>query len=544
MNGPLLAAQAAHRAGRLAEAERLYRRILRAQPEQSDALHGLGIVQHQQGQHERALGFFARALRAGAATSQLHNNRANALSALGRIEEALGSLHQALALAPTDPALHYNVGNALMTLRRDAEALAAFTRAVSLDPSLLPAWQNKGVVETRLGLHEAALATCDHLIALQPNAQAARAKRGEALLALHRPADALPDLAAAAAQPGMGEVQANHAYALYATGEGQAALRAADAALAQDPEFALAHWNAASICLSLGDYTRGWREYEWRWQDPAFRPRQQHFAQPLWLGDAPLAGRTILLHAEQGFGDTIQFCRYAPMVKALGARVVLQAPAPLRPLLATLEGVDQLSETGAALPDFDTHCPLMSLPLAFGTTLPTVPAGTPYLAADPARVARWRERLGPARGRRVGLAWSGLASFKGDVTRSAPLAALAALIRPGVEYVAVQKDVRDTDLVAAEALGVRLFGPEITDFAEAAALSVLMDLVVSVDSAPAHLAGALGQPVWVLLHEPAEWRWLRGRTDSPWYPTARLFRQDRPGDWAGLAARVGDALAG
>ncbi len=542
MANTLKAALAAHHAGRLDEAERLYRRILRADPEHFEALHGLGIVQHQTGHNERALGFFERALRRNARSSQLHNNRATTLNALGRPAEALASLDLALALSPNDPTLHYNRGNTLTTLQRDADALAGFTRAVALKPDLLPAWQNKVVAETRLGLHEAALATCDHLIALQPGVALPHRTRAEALLALHRPAEAIADLEAAAADPSLTNVGVNRAYALHAAGRSAEAMRAVDDALTVNPEFALAHWNAASICLALGDYARGWREYEWRWTDPGFRGKRRTFPQPLWLGAQPLAGRTILLHAEQGFGDTIQFCRYAPLVHALGARVLLEAPPPLLPLLKTLAGVDELIVCDAPRPDFDAHCPLMSLPLAFGTTLDTIPAQTPYLAADPDRITAWRDRLGPPRQPRVGLAWSGSSTFKGDVTRSAPLQSLAALIRPGYDYVALQKDIRPADAEAAEAFGIRIFPGAITDFAEAAALTTLMDLVISVDSAPAHLAGALGQPVWLLLHNPAEWRWLRERQDSPWYPTARLFRQTAGPDWPELATRVANAL--
>ena len=536
------AALAAHHAGRLDEAERLYRRILRAEPEHFDALHCLGIIQHQAGRNERALGFFERALRTNRQSSQLHNNRAATLNALNRAPEALASLDQALALNPRDPTLHYNRGNTLMTLQRDAEALASFTRAVTLNPAFLPAWQNRAVTETRLGMHEAALATCDRLIALQPGAALPHRTRAEALLALHRPAEAIADLEAAAADPGLENVGVNRAYALHAAGRGGEAMQAVDAALATNPELALAHWNAASICLALGDYGRGWREYEWRWSDPSFRGKRRAFPQPLWLGAEPLAGRTILLHAEQGFGDTIQFCRYVPLVKAYGARVLLEAPPPLLPLLQTLAGMDELIPWGAPLPEFDMHCPLMSLPLAFGTTLGTIPDETPYLAADPARAALWSGRLGPPRGPRIGLAWSGSAVFKGDVTRSAPLSALSGLIRPGFDYVALQKDIRPADAQAARALGVRMVSQHITDFAEAAALTSVVDLTISVDSAPAHLAGALGQPVWLLLHNPAEWRWLRDRSDSPWYPTARLFRQTTALDWPELAARAGDAL--
>ncbi len=481
-------ALAALHAGRLAEAERLFRRVLRAQPDHAEALHCLGIICHRTGDHARALQFLQRALRLDQSSSPLHNNHATVLNALRRPHEALASLDRALALNPGDATLHYNRGNTLMDLLRDEDALASFSRAVALNPALRPAWQNKAVIETRLGLYAAALATCDHLIALDPDEAQPRANRGDAPQA--------------------------------------------------DPEFALAHWNAASICLARGDFARGWREYEWRWHDPKHAARARRFSQPLWLGQQDLRGRTILLHAEQGFGDSIQFCRYAPMVRARGARVLLEAPAPLLKLLETLDGPHELIAYGQTLPAFDLHCPLMSLPLAFGTLVDTIPANIPYLAADPARLEIWRQRLGPPAGRRIGLAWSGSAAFTGDATRSAPLAALAPLVRPGLELISVQKDLRKTDRQAAATFGIRLFGDDLQDFADAAALIAQMDLVISVDTAPAHLAGALGVPVWLLLHQVAEWRWMTDRDDSPWYPTARLFRQTSARDWEGLIMKV------
>ncbi len=470
--------------GRLDEADRLFRRILRAHSELFDALHALGIIAFQQGHPQRAMGFYERALRQNPGLSQLHNNRANALLALGRTEEALDARNAALALNPHDAILHLSRGNTLMLLDRHAEARGDFARAIARDPSLLLAWQNKAATETRLGLYADALATCDQFIARQPQA------------------------------PDGGPVA---------------------------HELVMAHWNAAAICLAMGDYERGWREYEWRWMDPPFRSKHRSMPTPPWRGE-PIAGRTILLHAEQGYGDTLQFCRYAPMVHAGGARVVLSAPAPLLPLLQTLDGVAALIDSDDDLPPFDAHCPLISLPLAFGTRVETIPARTPYLAADAARVAAWQGIIGPRTRPRIGLAWSGSEPSNTAISRSAPLSALSALIRPGYEYVAVQKDVRPEDAETAGRLGIRLLSEHLADFADTAALMTLLDLTISIDTACAHLAGALGRPVWLLLHHVAEWRWLRHRDDSPWYPSARLFRQRAPLDWAELAERAGISL--
>ncbi len=501
---------------RFAEAERILRRLVRQGPERADVLHCLGIALLGQREHAQALGFIERSLRLAPGDTQAENNRATALAALGRHEEALASLDTALAGKPNDAQLHYNRANALRHLLRDAEAVAAYDEALRLDPSLRQALQNKGIVLTRLGRPLEALATYDHLLSLYRNT----------------PADDI-----------LAEARANRAWALDRLNRRDEALAACDDAIAGDPQHALAHFNAAPICLATGDYERGWREFEWRWQDATFKHHARNFGKPLWLGQENLAGRTILLHAEQGFGDTIQFCRYVPMVKATGARVILEAPGPLVALLKTLDGPDELHPHGARLPPFDLHTPLMSLPLAFGTTLQTIPATVPYLAADADRIEKWRAILGPPRGqKRVGLAWSGNAALQSDNVRSARLAELSPLFRDDIEYIAVQKDIRPHDLADTNRLGIRTFAAETTDFADAAALISLMDLVISVDSAPAHLAGALGRPVWVLLYFAAEWRWLMAREDSPWYPTARLFRQQIALDWGEVAARVGDAL--
>ncbi len=529
--------------GRLADAERFCRKALRGAPDDTDALHMLGIVQLQLRQPARALGFFERALRGRNLPSQLHNNHATALNALSRPEEALASLDRALAVAPNDAVLHYNSGNTLMALRRNEDALAAFGRALELSPGMSQAWQNRSIVEIRLGLSEAALASSDRLLALLPGNAAARETRGEALLALERPAEAVAEFEAASASAENASVAyLNKAYALSVTGRIDEALVAIDRAIEEDLENALARFNAACLRLSVGDYARGWRDYEWRWRKPDSAAHARGFAQPLWLGQEDVRGATILLHGEQGFGDSIQFCRYAPLLAARGARVVLEVPRPLIPLMRTLDGVSGLLARGEALPDFHFHCPLMSLPLAFGTESGSIPWAGPYLAADPARVAAWRERLGGSRKPRIGLAWSGSSALTNDAFRSAKLQSWRGLLLPEFDYVCVQKDVRAADAAIAAELGIGLHADDIADFGDAAALSACMDLVISVDSAPAHVAGALGQPVWVMLPFNAEWRWLREGERTFWYPTARLFRQTTQLDWESVAGCVGHAL--
>jgi glutathione S-transferase len=273
-------------------------------------------------------------------------------------------------------------------------------------------------------------------------------------------------------------------------------------------------------------------------------PQRRNFTEPLWLGREPLAGRTILLHAEQGFGDTLQFVRYAKRVSDLGATVLLEVQAPLKRLLSDIEGIAQVLARGEPLPRFDLHCPLMSLPLAFGTALSTIPADIPYLRAPADRVARWHARLGERRSLRVGIAWAGISLHKNNHQRSIALARFAALLAAsGIEFVNIQKDITPADAAALRGhANLIQIGDELRDFADTAAVISLLDLVVSADTSVVHLAGALGRPVWVLLPFSPDFRWLLGREDSPWYPTARLFRQPRFGDWESVLARVRDEL--
>jgi hypothetical protein len=313
-----------------------------------------------------------------------------------------------------------------------------------------------------------------------------------------------------------------------------------DRAVGIRPDFAQARWNRAQAMLLAGDFAQGWREHEWRLK--AHPELQRAFAQPLWLGEVPLDGKTILLHAEQGLGDTLQFCRYAPLVAARGGRVVLEVQKPLVDLMRDLPGVAAVVARGEPLPDFDLHCPLLSLPLAFGTRLDTIPAQMPYLGAPAERAAGWEARL--TKRPRIGLVWSGNAGHKRDRARSIPLYALMPVFDlDAATFVSLQKEARAADAAVLKQTAKLIdVGAELETFADTAALIRQLDLVIAVDTSVAHLAGALGKPLWLLLPAAPDWRWLAGREDSPWYPTARLFRQTVTRAWGPVVARVRAAL--
>jgi hypothetical protein len=306
-----------------------------------------------------------------------------------------------------------------------------------------------------------------------------------------------------------------------------------DRAIALEPNMPEAHWNKALLCLTLGDYERGLEGYEWRWRG-ATELTSRGFAQPQWRGE-DIAGKTVFLHAEQGFGDSIQMLRYLPLVKARAAHVVLELPDPLMPLLGPMADDVTVFNRGTPLPHFDVHCPLMSLPLAFGTRVDTVPQNIPYLRVPAERLEKWRARLPRTDKPRVGLVWSGKPSHKNDHNRSIPLTKLSSLIAlPGLSFVSLQREYRDADLPVLAQMPIARIDEALNDFADTAAAMEQCDLVIAVDTAVAHLAGSLGRPLWVLLSHIQDWRWLRERADSPWYPSARLFRQARDGNWDGV----------
>jgi tetratricopeptide (TPR) repeat protein len=533
-----------HRQGQLAPAEKSYARILKSYPDQFDALHLLGLLKLQAGKAGEAQRLITAALRINPSSADALANLGLVLTALKRPAEALASFDKALVLDPDHFEALANRGNLLLDLDRAEEALVCFVRVLAREPRHVPARVNRGNALLALGEVEAAIREYDDALGVSPTDPKALMNRATALFRIGRHADAITGydrlLALLPAHP---EALNARGQALQAAGRHHDALESYAKAISLARDFAHAHFNEALALLTVGEYARGFQQYEWRWKRAGIVRR--NLGKPLWVGEYPLGRKTILLHAEQGLGDTIMFARYAPLLAHAGATVIAEVQPPLRDLLSGLDGVRVVAQ-GETLPAFDVHCPLGSLPLAFKTALAHVPAAIPYLHASEDRVAKWRARLEALPGKRVALAFAGNPAHINDRNRSIALDRLRPLLStPGLSFVSVQRDVRDADreMLGDRALVIDL-GSELTDFADTAAVLALADLVITVDTAVAHLAGALGRPTWILLPFWPDWRWTLERDASPWYPHARLFRQGASGDWGPVIERVKAELAG
>ncbi len=564
--------------GKNAPAAEAYREALRLRPDFLEALNNLGNALVALGKPEEAVPFYERALALRPDYAQAHNNLGVALRGSGRFERAVASYERALALAPNYADAHNNLGDALSTLGQWERAIGCYRKALALRPGYAEALNNLGVALLRTGKSDEGIACHEQALRLRPNYYEAHNNLGNALAARRDHAGAVrcyrealrirPDYAEAhynlgialaeqgqleeavasyrealRLKPGYLEARSNLGHALRALGRLDEAMACYHEILDTKPDDPQAHMSRALTWLLLGDYERGWPEYEWRWRCREFG--QLPYTQPAWDG-SPLEGRTVLLHAEQGLGDTLQYVRYAPLVRARGGEVIVACPKALRPLLADSPQLGRLAVQGEELPPFDVYAPLLSLPARLGTTLATVPADVPYLHADPALVERWRRELEGIPGFKVGIVWQGNPDNRADRYRSIPLRHFAALARvPGVSLLSLQKGAGGEQLRGA-GFPVTDLGPRLDEtsgpFRDTAAVLRNLDLAVVIDTAVAHLAGALAVPTWLALSAWADSRWLLDREDSPWYPTLRLFRQPRFGDWEGLFARMAEEL--
>lgn len=557
--------------GDLSDAEQILDALLKRNKGDVDALSLLAGVKHARGDMAGALALFERAVELSPYDILIVFNRAALLAAMGRHEPAVAGYAAAIKLRPDDGMAHFGHGVSLAALGRHDEAIDAFAVSLKFGGASADAHAAHAASLSALKRHTEALSACDAALALDPNHERALVLRGVTLVALERPEEALAALDAALArapqgvraravrstalanlgrfdealaeidgvlaqQPDQPDHWSRRGYVLSASNRDREAIAAYDRLLALKPGVAEAIYAKADALLSVGDFANGLPLYESREQKHAPPPS------PRWTGGEEISGRSILVLGEQGFGDLFQFCRFIPILAERGARVVLQERAPTLRLMQSLSGGAQLVSRNTRPPVTDFHIPIASLMLALGVTLETIPSSVPYLHAEPERVDHWRSVLGAASRKRVGVCWAGGGGLHAmQLWRKLDVSALARLLEADVEFASLQFDsAAERDLLAKR--GVREFGDATADFAELAALIESLDLVITIDTGVAHLAGALGKPVWVLLPFRADWRWMRERTDSPWYPTARLFRQQQFGDWDSVIAAVHAAL--
>jgi tetratricopeptide (TPR) repeat protein len=567
--------------GRNAEGVALLDQSLALDPRQPGMLTNKGNALVALGRVAEALDAYGQAIAQQSAADQpgAYNNLGVYLQSLKLSDDAATAYERALALDPAFPEAWGNLGVAHLTAERAQAALEALDRAVALKPDYPDAWTNRGTALQKMNRLDEALESFDRALALRPDsadvwtnrsltlqglrrfdesfeASAKAVSMGEgadadswnnhgvALQTLHRFEEAVDAYdRALTADPEGASAWNNRGLALQGLGRFEEAVASFDRAIALKPDYADAHWNKALVLILLGDYEAGWPLFEWRWKrsEPGAE-KPLDFGAPPWLGQAPIAGKTLLLHAEQGFGDSIQMLRYVPLLAARGAKVTLIAPEPLIELAATVEGLGAEPKTGGLM-SFDLHVPLMSLPLAMNTRLDTVPRDTPYLSVPERARAAWSERLGPAKRRRVGLAWAGNPDHNNDHNRSLAFDVLRPLLDADVEFHSLLKTYRPGEREALAADGrIHDHSAALDSFADTAALIDRMDMVVAVDTSTAHLAGALGKPLLLLLPFIPDCRWGLNRDDSPWYPTARLLRQDAAGDWTGVIRAAAAAL--
>jgi hypothetical protein len=531
---------ALHQQGKLDKAQFYYETVLKADPKNFDALHLLGVIAHQRHDHAAAVTLLDRAIQHKPRSALAHLNRGNTLREMGDLQRAVADYEQAIAIEPGYAEAYFNLGVVLQGCQQPDRALICYRKAVGLKPGFAEAYFALGNVLQEHGQLDAAIVSLQEATRLLPEFVAAYCNLGNLLKEVGRLDDAIAVYAEAIRlQPDFAVAYCNLGNVQKEKQQFQLAIANYTQATTLNPDFAEAHWNRSLVHLLLGEFEAAWPLFEWRWKAKKNNISLPDFRRPLWLGERALTGQTILICWEQGFGDTIQFCRYVPIVKTLGAKVLLVVPPSLVPLLKTLDGVDQVLGPDEPVSDFDYYCPLMSLPLAFRTTLISIPAPSAYLHADENRMQFWKAKLPHAGRKRVGIAWSGSATNK---SRSLPLAELIEHLPGHLDYVCIQKDVTDVERGILAEQNMYCFDQDIADFSDTAALCGLMDLVISIDTSAAHLAGAMGKPTWVLLPHLPDWRWLLDRSDNPWYPSMRLFRQEEMGAWDTVLQRVNHTL--
>lgn len=536
--------------GKHSKAKPVLLKVLKQTPNHVEGLKLLGYIAAARADYQEAAKYLGRALELDPSSPECWYYRGVALQRLDRHEQALASFDKALSLHPAFFQARHDAGLSLSALQRFEEAVTSFDKAIALDPLSWTAYYNRGIALGHLKRYEEEIASYDKALSLNADGAQILGNRGVALGQIGKHEEAIACFKRSLELDGTNPaVLVSYGAVLSDLARYDEVLATQGQALALQPDDAKAHFNRAHVLLLRGDFEQGWKEYEWRWKTSEFVAGKHLPSGPAWTGQQSLQGKRILLYAEQGYGDTLQFSRYASLVASAGAEVILEAQPALVSILRSLNGVHVIA-SGERRPDYDYHCALMSLPRIFGTNLSSLPASIPYLTAEQEKVRHWQARLSASKQLRIGLVWNG--GFRADKPeqwssnerRNIPLQQIARLNCAEIDFFSLQKgEPAESELLTRRADlwpqdNLFIFTNELKDFGDTAALIANLDLVISVDTATAHLAGAIGKPVWILNRYDTCWRWFLERSDSPWYPTATLYRQPSMGDWDTVIERV------
>ena len=547
LNQMLQKALALHQQGLIKEAQMIYAQILKVQPKHFDALQLSGAIAIQTKDFKQCVKLLSTALQIKKNYAPTYYNLGIALHELNKFDEAIANYDQAIQLDHHYIQAFNGLACALKELKRFEDAIAYFDRAVTLNPSYAEAYNNMGLVRHELKEYNAAIDNYEKAISIKPDYFEAFYNKGIAQIGLKQFDAAISNFKQslnlksdfAKAHNGLGH--ANQELKQFAT-----AIANYEEAIHLDPNFADACWNKSLLKILLGEYQEGWALYERRWEGSKFKKEFRNFKQPVWLGESSIHNKTILIHAEQGLGDSIQFCRYISMIESLAPKqIILEVPKALMSLLSTLNSKMMLLEKGQPIPKFDVHCPMMSLPHAFKTTVNTIPAQTPYLYADKNKAMYWTKKLRVQKNPRIGIVWSGSSNHKNDHNRSLSLKQFAPIFELPFDFHSLQKEIKAMDLETLNNLKqIQPHQDDLIDFSDTAALIENLDIVITVDTSVAHLAGAMGKKIFILLPFVPDYRWMLDRNDSPWYPTATLFRQPKLDDWESVIDQIKVILQG
>jgi len=523
----------------LSKAKNIFTQILIRKPDHFKSLHILGIIAAFCKEHDLALDLIGKSLKINSDNVQAYYHQGSSLDALKRFKDAIASYDIAIKINPNFAEAYYKRGDCYRELNQLVEAVVNFDRAIELKSNFIEAYNKKGVVLLEQRYLKKALELFDYALYIKYDFADVHNNRGIVLAELQCLEESLVSFNnALVINPSHFEAHVNHGNVLIQLMRLEDAHTSYDKAIEINPDMPEAYWGKSVALLLNGQFEQGLKFYEWRWEIRDLVKHKRNFAQPLLLSTDDITFKTVLLHAEQGLGDTIQFCRYASLLKNKGARVVMELPKTLIYLLSDLHGVDEIVEKGKPLPNFDYQCPMLSLPLAFKTDLTNIPNLNKYISANAKKCKEWEKILGKKKNQRVGLVWTGSEIHKNDHNRSLTLKELLPLLPSEYQYVCLQKELREIDKQSLIGSEIKYYGDQINDFADTAAICELMDIVICVDTSVAHLSGAMGKTTWVLLPYVPDWRWLLNRDNSPWYESMKLYRQEKDRKWTPVLLRV------